>query len=217
MTIVCTHCKKIKADDGFKMCEKCRKRSRAQYYRTRREREKSRGEWMAALKATMSCADCGISYPDEPHRMHWDHLPGTIKVANVSDLVYKGKVEEALEEVEKCELVCARCHTRRGRERGQVFSQPSLAPTLQCDHCAEPFRRHQSRVRRRNYCSRQCSGLARRSLKVRHWKRARPAKPPKQYSERTVRRAELLDIPLPNGEAASSRDAAHDLPMNDDR
>jgi hypothetical protein len=124
MTHRCTRCKKTKPDDPFKLCEKCRERSRAQYYCNRRERELARGDWMAALKATMRCADCAISHPDEPHRMHWDHLAGTTKVANVSDLVYKGKVEEALEEIEKCELVCARCHAQRGIARGQIRTVP---------------------------------------------------------------------------------------------
>ena len=122
----------------------------------------ARGNWMAALKATMSCTDCGISHPDQPHRMHWDHLPGTDKKGNVSGMVFDGKIEEVLEEIKKCELVCARCHHRRGRERGQIRSRPKLARTLQCDHCNAAFERCPSQIRTRNYCSQTCSGLARR-------------------------------------------------------
>ena len=49
--------------------------------------------------------------------MHWDHLPGAVKLAEVSTLVRHGRVRRAHEEIAKCELVCANCHAVRSYER----------------------------------------------------------------------------------------------------
>lgn len=58
------------------------------------------------------CTDCGNSFPS--YVMDFDHLPGTIKRANISILVRR-EVDDKLflEEVAKCELVCANCHRIR--------------------------------------------------------------------------------------------------------
>ena len=122
-TQTCTRCKKLKPSDRFKMCEKCRALLRGQYHRLRRENETARGQWMADMKAQMSCHDCGASYPEDPSRLIWDHLPGYEKVGNISDMVFDGLVDEVLEEIKKCELVCASCHAKRGWSRGQMFTQ----------------------------------------------------------------------------------------------
>jgi len=45
--------------------------------------------------------------------MTWDHLPGTIKVADVSSLMQKHNRPLILAEIEKCELFCANCHAVR--------------------------------------------------------------------------------------------------------
>jgi len=45
--------------------------------------------------------------------MHWDHLPGTEKHANLSDLARRGSRRQVLEEIAKCELVCSNCHAVR--------------------------------------------------------------------------------------------------------
>ena len=44
--------------------------------------------------------------------MQFDHIMGT-KVGNVSELVKQGNRQMVLEEIEKCELVCANCHATR--------------------------------------------------------------------------------------------------------
>ena len=57
------------------------------------------------------CVDCG-------HRhstcvMDLDHLDSTTKVAKVSSLVYTGSKQVLLDEIAKCEVVCANCHRLR--------------------------------------------------------------------------------------------------------
>jgi hypothetical protein len=44
--------------------------------------------------------------------MHWDHLPGMEKAADVGAL-YGGSRRRVLAEIAKCELVCANCHAVR--------------------------------------------------------------------------------------------------------
>jgi hypothetical protein len=44
--------------------------------------------------------------------MQWDHLPGSMKIADVSGMGLYSK-EEILAEIAKCELVCTNCHTIR--------------------------------------------------------------------------------------------------------
>ncbi len=67
---------------------------------------------MDSLKEGKPCTDCGRSYP--PYVMEWDHLPGTIKKLVLSDTRRAAHAKKRiLEELEKCELVCANCHRER--------------------------------------------------------------------------------------------------------
>lgn len=70
-------------------------------------------EWGRSLKAGKPCADCGGTF--DPVAMQWDHLPGFSKEGNVGDLVRRHNRRKVLEEIEKCELVCANCHAVRTR------------------------------------------------------------------------------------------------------
>ena len=50
--------------------------------------------------------------------MQWDHLPGQVKVADVSAMGLYTK-DEILAEIAKCELVCTNCHIiRTGKRAG---------------------------------------------------------------------------------------------------
>lgn len=54
------------------------------------------------------CADCGVQYPYWV--MQFDHVRGA-KVANLSKCwASTGKI---LEEIGKCDIVCANCHANR--------------------------------------------------------------------------------------------------------
>jgi hypothetical protein len=45
--------------------------------------------------------------------MHWDHLPEYQKVGCISEMVVNRPRTVVLEELKKCELVCANCHVLR--------------------------------------------------------------------------------------------------------
>jgi hypothetical protein len=104
----------------FSYCRDCRRAYDRRYYHergkaARRARANARGlaarAWMASVKEGIPCADCGGVFP--VWVMHWDHLPGHDKVGCVSDLVRSRRRTLILEELKKCELVCANCHVLR--------------------------------------------------------------------------------------------------------
>ncbi len=62
------------------------------------------------------CQDCGGTF--HPWVMELDHREGTIKEAAVADLVSKGCTDaRLLEEIGKCDVVCANCHRMRTYRR----------------------------------------------------------------------------------------------------
>ncbi len=67
--------------------------------------------WMRDLKSSRPCTDCGGWF--HPAAMTFDHLPGTIKRSEISTLLYSGYRKVLLDEIAKCELVCANCHAVR--------------------------------------------------------------------------------------------------------
>ena|ERR1035437_3605597 len=66
---------------------------------------------LAALKAA-PCMDCGMVFP--PECMDFDHVRGE-KLFNVGEFRFTMSV--LLEEIAKCELVCANCHRIRTAAR----------------------------------------------------------------------------------------------------
>jgi hypothetical protein len=86
-------------------------------------------EWYRELKSGRPCADCGGIF--HYSAMEWDHLPGLPKVAEVSTIVARTRSRRrVLEEIEKCDLVCANCHAVRTFNRIRGVAQPGRAPVL---------------------------------------------------------------------------------------
>lgn len=87
-----------------------------------RRAENRANKWQAAQihKLAHGCADCG--YNASAYALQFDHVRGD-KKANVSDLIRSDyKWETVLEEIDKCEVVCANCHAIRTKSRGQHHS-----------------------------------------------------------------------------------------------
>lgn len=138
MTKRCGRCREEKPVQHFHRrrggyqtwCKDCRRGYDASYHREtqalrveqKRERHAEFIEWYMALKADRSCADCGQSF--HPAAMQWDHLPGAEKLASVADLCRKNSRKRVLEEIAKCELVCANCHAVRTFQRQRGVAQP---------------------------------------------------------------------------------------------
>lgn len=93
-------------------------RKNIQYYSAwSRARQDDARAFLNSLKAR-PCADCGENYP--PFVMDFDHRSDSQKLMNVGDLVRVHAPRElVLEEVAKCDLVCANCHRVRTHGRRQ--------------------------------------------------------------------------------------------------
>lgn len=55
--------------------------------------------------------DCGQRFP--PYVMDFDHRDPGKKVGNVASMAVGSSVERLMEEIEKCDIVCANCHRIR--------------------------------------------------------------------------------------------------------
>ena len=79
----------------------------------RRERVAARINWLNSLK-NRPCMDCKGWF--EPCQMDWDHVSG-IKKYQISQ-IRTSCIKNVLEEMKKCELVCANCHRLRTHKTG---------------------------------------------------------------------------------------------------
>jgi len=134
----CSICAELKAVSAFpkrdarhhryncKICynEKAKPRSRAHYAINKnyyKKRNRKHTQQIAALVqgfklSNPTCADCALTHP--PHRLDFDHLPGQSKFDVVSRLRSRRWSDvRILQEIAKCELVCANCHRDRTHAR----------------------------------------------------------------------------------------------------
>ena len=86
---------------------------------------KSRTEMVTEIKAA-PCADCKSCFP--PECMDFDHiLERGPKLFNIATALSKlVSIEKLLEEIAKCDLVCANCHRTRTKKRRIKQSTPLL-------------------------------------------------------------------------------------------
>ena len=87
-------------------------------FRSRRARKRA-AKWRLAQihKLAQGCADCG--YNINAYALQFDHINGD-KKKNVSDLIRSDYGwATILQEMNKCEVVCANCHAIRTKARGQ--------------------------------------------------------------------------------------------------
>lgn len=101
------------------ICKPCRKvvdrnylvANRARVLATKREYQRAYQDFFRSLKDG-PCSDCYGRF--HPEAMHWDHLPGQVKVMAISAMIKERMSRESiLSEISKCDLVCANCHAVR--------------------------------------------------------------------------------------------------------
>jgi hypothetical protein len=81
---------------------------------------------LVELKHQEPCMDCGIRYPYWV--MQFDHRPGTVKLFQIADVHLIGSVSRLLDELDKCDLVCANCHADRTYQRLQDPLSQTIYP-----------------------------------------------------------------------------------------
>lgn len=119
--------KKKSSPDGLQnTCKECHAVYQAEWYEANKDRHKANTlaykkanqpefkAWYDSLKSG-PCTDCGHTY--DPVCMDWDHLPQFEKSVEVSACRYSTSKRLVLEEIAKCELVCANCHRLRTKNR----------------------------------------------------------------------------------------------------
>lgn len=96
--------------------------SRRKHYHNNKEtyiaRAKARTAELSQIvreRKDVPCTDCGERYPF--YVMQFDHLDASTKVKDISQLVSYGNLKALLEEMDKCEVVCANCHAIRTFKR----------------------------------------------------------------------------------------------------
>jgi hypothetical protein len=111
--------------DGLQTsCKNCKRSASNKYYLANKDlvRKKAAAhraetcEIINKIKESSSCKDCGVNYPY--YVMHFDHIADD-KEFNVSWGIMNRSREAVLEEIKKCELVCANCHAVRTYKRIQ--------------------------------------------------------------------------------------------------
>ena len=73
-----------------------------------------KNQWVNEYKLSKGCADCG--YKGHPAALDFDHLPGTTKVRDIKRGTQLGW-QALMDEIAKCEVVCANCHRIRTFDR----------------------------------------------------------------------------------------------------
>lgn len=106
-----------KSDGLSGQCKECHKILRKEHYIKNKNKillqvkqtKENYFEWYKSLK-NKPCKDCGIKYPH--YVMEFDHLHSKkFQLGNAAKGYYSKK--EVLNEINKCELVCANCHRIR--------------------------------------------------------------------------------------------------------
>jgi|ERR1044072_2744843 hypothetical protein len=101
------------------MQTEAQKAAKAAHYQANKEAYKARfaarkrlfSRIAVELKTFNPCMDCKNYF--HPCAMQFDHRPGTNKLFHVSDYGKFSSVVKFLEEIDKCDLVCANCHAVR--------------------------------------------------------------------------------------------------------
>ncbi|MCI0558295.1 MAG: hypothetical protein MN733_07345 [Nitrososphaera sp.] len=93
------------------------KRNRHKIKQYRQNQRRVARDFLNWCKA-QPCQDCGNSYP--PYVMDFDHRPGTEKKFSLGMDAYNMSHKQIVEEVLKCDVVCANCHRVRTHGRQQT-------------------------------------------------------------------------------------------------
>ena len=94
--------------------------SHREVYRAQNRRKKEMLKEIMREHKSIPCSDCGGELPF--YVMDFDHREGEDKIKSVSRIVEFMNVGRRLDEIAKCDVVCADRHRIRTYERKQRFS-----------------------------------------------------------------------------------------------
>ncbi len=146
----CSACNQMKPDSDFmwnrkatgkldSYCRPCRAEYKQQHYAAnkvryienaatyRRQMAIERTDWLLEFFLANPCADCGET---DAVVLEFDHLWD--KKFSIASNFYTKPWDDILEEIAKCEVVCANCHRRRTALRGG-FLRADVAQLVERD------------------------------------------------------------------------------------
>jgi hypothetical protein len=115
-----------KREQRDNMCRPCRSAYHREHYLANKQRyvdqararkqvlRRERTSYLLDYFATHPCTDCGEG---DPVVLEFDHLDADSKAFNISQGLSFRNWQSVLDEIEKCEVVCANCHRRRTARR----------------------------------------------------------------------------------------------------
>lgn len=77
-------------------------------HQTKEKRQERRKYYIEYLK-THPCVKCGES---DPIVLEFNHIDPSTKIDLVSTMCHQGKLDDMINEIKKCEVLCANCHKR---------------------------------------------------------------------------------------------------------
>lgn len=110
--------------------EKHKLRKREWYLRNKKLTQERTEKWrkngfrntilyIQKIKSDTPCLDCNKFY--HYSIMDFDHRNGDTKINNVSAMARNYKLKTIIEEIEKCDVVCANCHRLRTYNRRKAL------------------------------------------------------------------------------------------------
>lgn len=92
-------------------------KNKVKHIRYQTEIKKRIIEYILTLKGSSKCADCGFSGKEFPCVLDFDHIKD-LKKFNISEFKhYTNSFKKVVEEIKKCDIVCANCHRIRTVKR----------------------------------------------------------------------------------------------------
>lgn len=132
----CAKCREVKPYSEFSprgrgylsFCKKCKREANKDYYRRNRESCIARSKATFKDRSTRfftwlsrkSCMDCGIS---DIRVLQFDHREGVNKRFIISEKIRHLAWDTLMKEVEKCDIVCANCHSIRTATRAGYYKK----------------------------------------------------------------------------------------------
>lgn len=84
-------------------------RNKKKYYERNKKKRDDLRDWLISLKKGKPCSKCSGLFHFKA--LDWHHINSSDKVFNISNAItHMFSKEKILEEIDKCELICANCH-----------------------------------------------------------------------------------------------------------
>jgi len=102
----------------LRCCSRCEKRKPLDAFSRKRGQRVLLAKSLVREAKNRPCADCGVQY--SYYVMDLDHREGTTKRLGLSRLAKRGAAKQViLDEIAKCDVVCANCYRERTYRRKQ--------------------------------------------------------------------------------------------------